>query len=168
MSRDIDSIRHRCIGTVESVTPKEIRIVLDTQAPQSTALNTGTPTQFPKVNSYVLIPNEVGSLVGIVHFVGSEPSNFPKRKGFRDFGLIDLPFPLRKMRITPVGTLKCEQVDSTTIVRKLDRGVYNFPSVGDAVVIPDYKEEQAILQDSDSKATVHIGHAAQNSAFPIK
>ena len=32
------------IGTVESVSPEEIRVLLDLEAPQSTALNTGVPS----------------------------------------------------------------------------------------------------------------------------
>src|SRR4051812_46633379 len=93
------------IGTIESVSSDRIIVLLDVEAPQGTALNTGTPTRFPRINGYVLIPSAGGSVVGQVHWLGIERSNFPKRTGFKDFGLIDLPFPLRKMSVAPVGTL---------------------------------------------------------------
>ena len=60
------------IGTVDGVSPDEIVVLLDTDAPQSTALNTGTPTAFPQVNGYVLIPNQSGAIVGLVYWLGIE------------------------------------------------------------------------------------------------
>jgi hypothetical protein len=43
------------IGTVEFVSPDEIKVVLDIEAPESVALNAGGPRPFPRVNGYVLI-----------------------------------------------------------------------------------------------------------------
>ena len=80
--------------------------MLETNAPQNVAINTGVPTHFPKINGYVLIPNEQGALVAVIHWIGIQHSNYPKRKGFKDFDLIDLPFPLRKMSLTPLGVLR--------------------------------------------------------------
>ncbi|MGE4294054.1 MAG: ATPase, partial [Desulfovibrio sp.] len=87
----------RSIGFVESVSPTEIKVLLDIEAPQSTALNAGIPTAFPRINGFVLIPNERGAIVGLVTWLGVERSAYPKRTGMKDFGLVDLPFPLRKM-----------------------------------------------------------------------
>ena len=103
---DYDNIRNLTIGTVDFVSPNEIKVILDTSAPQNTAINTGIPTLFPRVNGFVLIPNEIGALVGLIAWIGVEHSQYPKRKGYKDFDLVDLPFPLRKMSITPMGTLK--------------------------------------------------------------
>ncbi len=61
-----NDLRNLTIGTVESVSPSEIRVLLDLNAPQNTALNTGTPTLFPKINGYVLLPNEAGALIGMI------------------------------------------------------------------------------------------------------
>src|SRR5690242_2044183 len=105
MTTAIERIATLTVGTVESVAPGEIKVLLELDAPQDTALNTGTPTRFPRINGYVLIPNESGAVVGLVVWLGVERSAFPKRTGLKDFGLIDLPFPLRKMTLTPVGTL---------------------------------------------------------------
>jgi len=41
VSKPIEQIAALTIGTVESVSPSDIRIILDTNAPQATALNTG-------------------------------------------------------------------------------------------------------------------------------
>ncbi|MDR0910659.1 MAG: ATPase, partial [Spirochaetaceae bacterium] len=85
------------IGTVDFVSPDEIKIQLDTEAPDDIALNAGMPRPFPRINSYLLIHNEDGYIVGQIEWITIENSPYPKRQGFKDFGLIDLPYPLRKM-----------------------------------------------------------------------
>ena len=105
MTTAIEHLSTLVIGTVESVSPHEIRVVLELDAPHTTAINSGTPAAFPRLNGYVLIPNEGGATVGYIAWLGIESSPYPKRSGFKDFGLIDLPFPLRKMNVSPVGTL---------------------------------------------------------------
>ena len=124
----IEQLAGLTIGSVESVSPSEIKAQLDLDAPQATALNTGVPTAFPRLNSYVLLPNESGAVVGQITWVGIERSAFPKRTGFRDFGLIDLPFPTRKITISPVGTLRARfnEVEKLYVFR-LERGVATFP-----------------------------------------
>jgi uncharacterized protein len=139
---DFDQLRNLTIGVVDYVSPNEIKVLLETDAPQNTALNT----------------NEVGAVVGIINWIGTEHSQFPKRKGFRDYDLIDLPFPLRKMMINPVGTLKTEIEDGCTFY-KLERGVYSFPSIGDSVIIPKDDQLKSIVENSDEGAFVKIGTA---------
>src|SRR5690625_6486510 len=85
---DFEHIREQAVGSVEFVSPHEIKVLLDINAPKNTAINTGTPQLFPKVNGFVLIPNEAGALVCIISWVGVEYSQFPKRKGYQDFNLI--------------------------------------------------------------------------------
>ncbi|PKN74146.1 MAG: ATPase [Candidatus Cloacimonetes bacterium HGW-Cloacimonetes-3] len=145
----------RLVGTVDGVSPDEIVVLLDTDAPQSTALNTGTPTAFPQVNGYVLIPNQSGAIVGLVYWLGIERSPYPKRKGYSDFGLIDLPFPLRKLKITPVGTLVSKRGIENKW--KLERGVFTFPSIGDNVVIPTPEQIKAIVTGEEDQAHVTLG-----------
>ncbi|WP_228127959.1 hypothetical protein [Acinetobacter baumannii] len=79
----VDSLR---IGTVDFVSPSEIKVLLDIEAPEGTALNTGTPRSFPRVNGYVLIASDAGYLVGQVEWITIERSQYPKRKGMQDFG----------------------------------------------------------------------------------
>lgn len=152
MNNSFDNLRNLVIGTVEYVSPREIKILLDIDAPQNTALNTGIPTLFPKVNGFVLIPNEAGSLIGIISWIGVEHSPYPKRKGYKDFDLIDLPFPLRKLSISPIGILK-----ENSGQYEIERGVYSYPSVGDSVVIPNQEQLRSIVQNKDENAKVKIG-----------
>jgi hypothetical protein len=55
-----DSLR---IGSVDFVSPDEIKVLLDIEAPNDVALNTGVPRPFPRINSYALIPSDNGFLV---------------------------------------------------------------------------------------------------------
>jgi len=159
---DFDEIRNLTIGTIESVSPIEIKVLLEVDAPQNVAINTGVPTHFPKINGYVLIPNETGAIVGVINWIGVQHSNYPVRKGFKDFDLIDLPFPLRKMLITPLGVLKKKKNGNYEI----ERGVYNYPSVGDNVILPTDKQLSAIVENPEGK--VEIGKAPIASNSPIK
>jgi len=162
MNKEFDHIRNQTIGTVEFVSPREIKVLLEINAPQSTAINTGVPQLFPKVNGFVLIPNESGALVGIISWVGIEHSPYPKRKGYKDFDLIDLPFPLRKLSISPLGVLK-ESVGKYEI----ERGVYSYPSVGDIVVVPNQAQLRAIVQNKDCHAKVKIGISSMAANAPV-
>lgn len=107
-----DSLR---IGAVDSVSPDEVKVLLDIEAPNDVALNTGVPRPFPRINSYVLLPSEKGFLVAQIEWITIERSQYPKRTGMQDFGVIDLPFPLRKMSLMPLGILREE---------KKGRGIY--------------------------------------------
>lgn len=155
---NFDQLRNLSIGTVDYVSPQEIKVLLEPDAPQNTALNTGVPGLFPRLNGFVLIPNEIGALVGIIGWLGVEHSQYPKRKGLKDYDLIDLPFPLRKMAINPIGTLKTEINDGETIY-KLERGIYSFPSIGDTVVLAKNEQLKSIVENDDENAFVKIGTA---------
>ncbi len=158
MSTIIERIAALTIGTVESVSPGEIKILLELDAPQATALNTGIPSGFPRINGYVLIPNEVGAVVGLVVWLGVERSAFPKRTGLKDFGLIDLPFPLRKMSLTPVGTLVSTKMKGGEGYQfRLERGVSVFPSVGDQVLLPTAEQLRSIIESQGSDRRIQIG-----------
>jgi len=155
---DFDHIRNLSIGTVDSVSPNEIKVRIAVSAPQNTAINTGVPTLFPRINGFVLIPNEIGALVGLISWIGVEHSQYPKRKGYKDFDLIDLPFPLRKMIITPLGTLKQKgKIEEKNYI--LERGVYSFPSVGDSVILPTNTQLKSIVENNEINADVKIGVA---------
>jgi len=155
---NFDKLRNLTIGTVDFVSPNEIKVLLEPDAPQNTALNTGVPSLFPRINGFVLIPNEVGALVGIISWLAVENSQYPKRKGFKDYDLIDLPFPSRKMAINPIGTLK-RDVYKGNAVYKLERGIYSFPSIGDSVILPTDEQLKSIVENDDEQAFVKIGTA---------
>lgn len=162
MSKEFEYIRNQAIGTVEYVSPREIKVLLEINAPQNTAINTGVPQLFPKINGFILIPNESGALVGIVSWMGVEYSPYPKRKGYKDFDLIDLPFPLRKLSVSPLGILKEEDGRF-----EIERGVYNYPSVGDVVVVPNQDQLRAIVQNKDVHAKVKIGISPLAANAPV-
>lgn len=138
-----DSLR---IGTIDFVSPDEIKVLLDIEAPDGVALNTGTPRPFPRINGYVLIPSDDGYLVAQIEWITIERSQYPKRKGMQDFGLVDLPYPLRKMSLNPLGVLAYEG-KSTEGKEKFcfRRGVESYPTVGDAVLLPTSTQLRAIV-----------------------
>ena len=171
MSKPIDQIAALTIGTVESVSPSEIRVLLEPNAPQATALNTGVPTGFPRINGYVLIPNETGAVVGLVVWLGIERSQFPKRTGLKDFGLVDLPFPSRKISLTPLGTLvarKSHRGEGNAY--NLERGISAFPSVGDVVQLPTAEQLKSIIESSkeeDKRVRIGTSPLAANVAVTV-
>ncbi|MDP8285614.1 MAG: ATP-binding protein [Candidatus Electryonea clarkiae] len=140
------------IGTVEFVAPDELKVLLDLDAPDGVAANAGIPRSFPRINNYVIIPSETGYIVGQIEWIAVERSPFPKRKGFQDYGLVDLPFPLRKMRVNPLGILKVDENDNFLF----QRGVQIFPSIGEPVLMPTDKQLRAIVE-SGERRRVKIG-----------
>jgi DNA helicase HerA-like ATPase len=164
---DFDHLRNLAVGTVDFVSPSEIKVMLDTDAPQNTALNTGVPSLFPRINGFVLIPNEIGALVGLINWIAVEHSQYPKRKGFKDYDLIDLPFPMRKMSINPIGTLKQKgKIENKEY--ELERGIYTFPSIGDSVILPSEYQLKAIVENKDENAAVTIGKAVLAGNTDVK
>lgn len=151
---NISPIEHSAslrIGVVEFVSPSEIKVSLDLDAPDGIAANAGLPRAFPRINSYVLIGTEAGNVVSQIEWIAIERSPFPKRKGFADYGLVDLPFPLRKMRVNPLGILK-NNGDNF----QFQRGVQTFPSVGEPVLIPTDTQLKAIIESGEERR-VKIG-----------
>lgn len=155
----IQAIGHRIIGTVEEVFADRISVLLDPDAPYATALNTSVPTGFPRINGYLLIPNEGGATVCVISSVRIERLPFPKRKGMQqDFGLVDLPFPSRVMSLTPLGTLKALP-EGDALAFQVRRGVDVFPSVGDPVHLPTADQLSAIVEGEDKTTRrILIGH----------
>lgn len=143
------------IGSVDFVSPDEIKVLLDIEAPNYVALNTGVARPFPRINNYVLLPSESGFLVGQIEWITIERSQYPKRKGMQDFGVIDLPFPLRKMSLIPLGVLHEEKKDKESTY-KFTRGVEFFPTVGDPVLLPSQQQLKSIVESGNNRR-VKIG-----------
>lgn len=145
------------IGTVDYVSPDEIKVALDIEAPESVALNAGGPRPFPRVNSYVLISVDDGYLVGQIAWLTVEHSPFPKRRGMQDFGLIDLPYPLRKMSLNPLGTLRKKSIKPDTAEEySFRRGADALPSIGAGVLLPTDEQLRSIVE-SGERRRVKIG-----------
>jgi uncharacterized protein len=168
MTTPIERLSGLVVGVVETVAPDEVRVLLELDAPHSTALNTGVPAGFPRLNGYILIPNEAGATVAYITWIGIERSPYPKRAGLKDFGLIDLPFPLRKMSLSPVGTLTSRRDRASGLTKyELTRGVVAFPSVGDQVLIPTSPQVEAIVGARDDDKRVRIGSSPMASSAAI-
>ncbi|MBX9756146.1 MAG: ATP-binding protein [Pseudomonadaceae bacterium] len=168
MTSPVEFLAGLVVGVVESVAPDEISVLLGLDTPQSTAFNAGSPAAFPRLNSYVLVPNEAGATVCFVSWMGVERAIYPKRRESGDLGLVDLPFPARKMMVNPIGTLTNRRDRNTgKIVYELSRGVVAFSSVGDQVLIPTPEQVAAIVGANDADRRVKIGTSPMAADAPI-
>ena len=170
MSSLVETLGDRAVGVVESVSANAISVLVDPSAPQTTALNTGTPAGFPRINGYLLVPNESGATVGVITSVRVERLPYPKRKGMQDFGLIDLPFPARLVTLTPLGTLTSKRrSESDNLGFEVRRGVDVFPSVGDPVLLPTDVQLQALVEgeSGDVGGRIQIGVCPTAGGTPI-
>jgi DNA helicase HerA-like ATPase len=141
------------VGTVDFVSPNEIRAVLDIDSPDSVALNAGTPRNFPRVNSYVLVSCDNGYLVGQIEWLAVERSPYPKQRDIQDFGLVNLPFPQKKISLNPVGTLKRvskKGIDSF----KFQRGSESFPSIGSPILLPTDLQLRSIVESGNNRRVI--------------
>lgn len=144
----VDSLR---VGVVDFVSPDEIKVLLEIETPDVVALNTGTPRLFPRINGYVLIPSDQGHLVAQVEWITIERSQYPKRKGMQDFGLVDLPYPQRKMSLNPLGSLVYEGTKENVEQYSFKRGVESYPTVGDPVLLPTEVQLRSIVESGENR-----------------
>ena len=153
------------IGSVDYVSPDQLRVLLDMDAPESVALNAGRPRAFPRVNAYLLVPVDDGLVVGQVEWLTIERSAFPKRRGFQDFGLVDLPYPLRRLSLNPVGTLRKADSPSCYV---FTRGTDSLPSVGTPVLLPSEVQLRSVVE-SGERRRVKIGtsHVAGDASVYV-
>ncbi len=154
----VEQSKARVIGAVESVAPNRIVARLSQETPQTTALNAGAPVPFPRLNGFVIVPHESGALVGLVTWIGVSQAGIPVRASRAEPDLIDLPFPARRMMITPIGTLERGNKGENAGY-KLQRGVTVFPSVGDAISIPSGDQLDALMAGDAEHQHVRIGSA---------
>ncbi len=152
------------IGEVCSVSSSEIKALLDKETPHSVALNTGTIVNFPRINSYVLIPNERGAIACMVTWIGMEEDRNTKK----DWDSLNLPTIKTKMSLMPLATIKPQRLTNTssedankevkTIRYSMERGVTSLPSVGDAVILPTKEQLKSIVTAaSEEDQRVEIG-----------
>ena len=160
-----DSLR---IGSIDFVSPDEIKVLLDIEAPDNLAMNTGTPRPFPRINGYVLVPSDAGYLVAQVEWITIERSQYPKRKGMQDFGLVDLPYPLRKMSLNPLGGLAYEGQSAGKERYSFRRGVETYPTVGDPVLLPTQSQLRAIVESGENRRVkIGISPLAANAEVKV-
>lgn len=141
------------VGTVDFVSPNEIRAILDIDSPDSVALNAGTPRNFPRVNSYVLVSCDNGYLVGQVEWLAVERSPYPKHNDIQDIGLVNLPFPQKKISLNPIGTLKRVSKRGVDSFR-FQRGSESFPSIGSAILLPTDLQLRSIVESGNNRRVI--------------
>lgn len=157
MTSLVERIGSLSVGRIEAVTAAELRIALFNETPQATALNAGGPTGFPRINAYVLVPNETGAVVAVVKEITIIRD---KTAGRKDEGLVDLPFPARSVIAIPFGTLLREGHDEESQpLYALERGVPVLPSVGDPVLLPTAIQLRSIVEAKPDDRLVQIGTA---------
>ncbi|MEZ8504473.1 ATP-binding protein [Vibrio splendidus] len=155
------------VGTVDFVSPNEIRAILDIDSPDSVALNAGTPRNFPRVNSYVLVSCDNGYLVGQIEWLAVESSPYPKQRDIQDFGLVNLPFPQKKISLNPVGTLKRVSTKGADSF-KFQRGSESFPSIGSAILLPtDFQLKSIVESGNNRRVTIGQSPLANNANVAI-
>lgn len=157
------------IGTIEFVSPEQIKVQLDFEAPSVVALNTGIPHPFPRVNGYVLIPSDFGYLVAQVEWITIEHSQYPKHQQINDSSLVNLPFPLRKMSVNPLGVLSQENnPDNATANYRFRRGVESYPTIGGPVLLPSQVQLRSIVESGDNRrVTIGTSPLAANAKVMI-
>lgn len=156
---------NQVVGTVESVSPRELKVMLLDDAPGSTSLNAGFVQRFPRINAWVLVPSEVGYLVGVVTWIGidSAASEVFRRQ---DPGLLDVPFPRRRMAVTPLGTLRW-RTNAAGSEPELVRGIVSYPSVGEPVLVPDEAQLRTIGSVSGGNGKLRLGTSPLAGDTPV-
>ena len=95
-------------------------------------------------------------MVGQIQWITVQPSQFPKRRGMQDFGLVDLPYPVRKLSLNPLGTLQQASGSESENSYNFTRGMGSYPAVGDEVLLPTQRQLRAIIESGVNRR-VRIG-----------
>ncbi len=142
------------IGTVDFVAPDKIEVVLIGEAPESNALNAGVPRPFPRVNDYLLSPVDGSFLVGQIEWITIDRLPFSDKRGIQNSGLVNLPYPRRRLRLNPLGTLRKQ-----TSVRRyvFQRGSDALPSIGASVMLPTDFQLRSVVEGGSDLGRVTIG-----------
>lgn len=144
------------IGTVDFVSPDKIEIALIGEAPESIALNAGVPRPFPRVNDYLLIPVDESFLVGQIEWITVNRSPFLDKRGSQTSGLVNLPYPHRKLRLNPLGTLRTPASAGPYVFR---RGSDALPSIGAPVMLPTDSQLRSVVEGGSDLGRVTIGES---------
>ncbi len=147
------------IGVVEAVAPKGIDVAIFLEAPHGTGLRQGAIHHFPRINSYIVLPSERGSILAMVTWIGIDEQHFAARIQHDQIGL---PVPRRRLKALPLGVLSHSGslTSGAPSTVALDRGALLFPTVGDPVRLPTKSEAIATLPSYDhERLTVPIGQA---------
>jgi len=146
------------VGEVEACSASEIKVDLSETAPQSTALNNGNLVRFPRLNGYVLIPNQVGAIVGQITRLTIEPARERPEK-IHNEERVKLPTSRRRLYLSPIGTVESTVVSAYETQLRMRRGVEAFPTVGDSVILPTSDQLSAIVEAFGEDRRLWLGTA---------
>lgn len=138
-----NSILDRKIGIVDSVSANEIKGFLLDEAPQSISILEGNVTFFPRINSYLVIPNETGWLVGMISWIGYNHAVVNNE--------VNLPKGQRMIYLNIMG-----HIVETLHGLIFERGAFSLPTVGDSILMPSVEQMDAVVKNSD-KNTITVG-----------
>lgn len=138
-----NSIIDRKIGIVDSVSANEIKGFLLDEAPQSISILEGNVTFFPRINSYLVIPNETGWLVGMISWIGYNHAVANNE--------VNLPKGQRMIYLNIMG-----HIVETLRGLEFERGAFSLPTVGDSILIPSIEQMDAVVKNTD-RNTITIG-----------
>ncbi len=138
-----DMSSSRCIGIVDSVSPNEIKGYLLDNAPSSLSIYEGNLTLFPRINGYLMIPNETGWLVCMISWIGYNHSKEPNE--------VNLPQGYRMIYLNTLGHIVKSFNDMI-----FERGVFSLPTVGENILLPTLEQLNCIVKNTDEN-TITIG-----------
>lgn len=127
---------NRCVGVIDSVSPQEIKAILLDNAPKNVSILEGNISFFPRINSYLVIPNETGCLVGIISWIGYNHYNTNCE--------VNLPKGSRMIYLNTLGHIK-ENIKGL----EFERGAFSLPTVGDPILLPTMEQLNSIIANHE-------------------
>lgn len=144
----------RCIGIIDSVSSSEVKAFLLDESPSNVAISNGSFTLFPRINGYLMIPNETGVLVGLITWIGYNHMSTQSD--------VNLPKGARMVTLTILG-----HIENMLSGKRFERGVFSLPTVGDQVLLPT-AEELSLINWLDTQASFEIGTAPLLGNQPVR
>ncbi|AKA69053.1 MULTISPECIES: ATP-binding protein [Clostridia] len=129
----------KCIGIVDSVSPSEIKGFLLDTAPTNVSITEGNISLFPRINSFLTIPNETGCLVGMISWIGYNHLNVNSE--------VNLPRGARIISLNILG-----HITATLNGLEFERGAFTLPTVGDPILLPDPEQMDTIIENHDEES----------------
>lgn len=138
------------LGTVEDVAGGSVRIKLDADTITGLMMVRGEGYRVGQVGSFVRVPAGYGDLYGIVTHVGAGAA--PERGDGAD------AFGNRWIQIELIGQGRRGG--------KFERGIAQYPSIGDAAHLVTETDLRALYAPGDSRAYISIGKVASSESIP--
>ena len=151
-----DSLR---IGSVDFVSPDEIKVLLDVEAPRRCAEWCSAPISCITVMSLF----QWAGFVAQIEWITIERSQYPKRKGIQDFGIVDCCFHCAKWVWILLGFERNNWKGWKFWIRFFP-WVEIYPTVGDPTV-PSQAELKAIVESGENRRVNGISPLAEMQLF---